>query len=104
MSKQAAPTAARVMRSGTLATRLTRPATSLAVRPTDTKPAPQLSRPGTSASNVRPPITRAASRVQLRSTSTTKNKIARSGHDDGDVLKLQIDDDFEAESDFRFDV
>ncbi|KAL5523540.1 hypothetical protein ACEPAG_7713 [Sanghuangporus baumii] len=78
----------------------TRPATSLAIRAPDPKPALAVPRPGTSASNSRPLISRVNSKYQVRVAPNTKGVADK--FDKDNILASQISDELEQEDDFCF--
>ncbi|OCB88418.1 hypothetical protein A7U60_g4460 [Sanghuangporus baumii] len=89
-----------VARKVNTSTYSSRPATSLAIRAPDPKPAVFVSRPGTSASNSRPSVSRGNSKYQIRVAPNTKGMADKS--DKNNILAFQISDGLEQEDDFRF--
>ncbi|KAL5485434.1 hypothetical protein ACEPAI_8076 [Sanghuangporus weigelae] len=89
-----------VARKVNTSTYSSRPATSLAIRAPDTKPALIVPRPGTSASNSRPLVSRANSKYQICVAANTKDMTDKLDRDN--ILAFQISDELEQEDDFRF--
>ncbi|KAL5507470.1 hypothetical protein ACEPAH_6926 [Sanghuangporus vaninii] len=89
-----------VARKVNASTYSSRPATSLAIRAPDPKPALFVLRPGTSASNSRPLVSRAKTKDQIRVAPNIKGMTDESDKDN--ILASQIGDGLEQEDDFRF--